>query len=366
MKKYDYLIIGSGLFGSVFAHEARAHGKKCLVVEKRNHTGGNIHCETIEDILVHQYGAHIFHTNDRRIWNYVNQFVEFNRYTNSPIANYHGEIYNMPFNMNTFNKMWGVRTPKEAMEKIESQRAQITGEPQNLEEQAISLVGFDIYRKLVKGYTEKQWGRDCRELPAFIIKRLPVRFTYDNNYFNDPYQGIPIDGYNKIIDQLLQDCEVRLNTDFNQNRQELSALAEKVVYTGTIDSFYDFCFGKLEYRSLNFETEVMDEPNYQGVAVVNYTDRETPYTRIIEHKHFAFGTQPKTVITREYSADWQDGMEPYYPVNDEKNQKLLQKYFLLGQKEPNVIFGGRLAEYKYYDMDKVIASALAAVQKEFS
>lgn len=365
MKQYDYLIVGSGLFGSIFAHEAMARGKKCLVIENRSHTGGNIHCENVEDILIHQYGAHIFHTSNRQVWDYVHQFAEFNRYTNSPIANYHGEIYNMPFNMNTFNKMWGVRTPKEAMEKIESQRAQIKGEPRNLEEQAIRLVGKDIYEKLVKGYTEKQWGRACTELPAFIIRRLPVRFTYDNNYFNDPYQGIPIGGYNKIIDGLLEGCEVRLNTDYLENREALSALADKVVYTGMLDAYYDYRFGQLEYRSLKFETEVLDEPNYQGVAVVNYTDRETPFTRIIEHKHFDFGTQPKTVITREYSVAWQSGMEPYYPVNDEKNQELVQKYMQLSQKEPNVIFGGRLAEYKYYDMDKVTASALKAVEKEF-
>lgn len=365
MFQYDYLIVGSGLYGSVFAHEATLRGKKCLVVEKREHVGGNIRCEEVDDILVHRYGAHIFHTSNRLVWNYVQQFTEFNRYTNSPIANYRGEIYNLPFNMNTFNKMWGVRTPQEAMAKIQSQRARITGEPKNLEEQAISLVGEDIYQKLVKGYTEKQWGRSSEELPAFIIKRLPVRFTYDNNYFNDPCQGIPVDGYNQLIDGLLEGSEVRLKTDYLQHRNEFSALAEKVVYTGMLDAYYDYCFGQLEYRSLRFETEVLDEPNYQGVAVVNYTDRETPFTRIIEHKHFAFGTQPKTVITREYPVAWEKGMEPYYPVNDEKNQALLQRYIALNKSEKNVIFGGRLAEYKYYDMDRVIAAALETVDREF-
>lgn len=361
MKKYDYLIVGSGLFGSVFAHEAAKLGKKCLVIDKRDHTGGNIYCENIEGITVHKYGAHIFHTNDKTVWNYVNDLVEFNRYTNSPVANYKGELYNLPFNMNTFNKMWGVVTPAEAQAKIDGQKKQITGEPQNLEEQAISLIGFDIYEKLIKGYTEKQWGRDCRDLPAFIIKRLPVRLSFDNNYFNDRYQGIPIGGYNKIIEALLKGSDVRLNTDYFKNKQELDSIADKVVYTGPIDAYYDYCFGKLEYRSLRFDTEVLDEPNHQGVAVMNYTDAETPYTRIIEHKFFEFGTQPKTVITKEYSSEWQDGMEPYYPVNDEKNQSLYSKYAELS-KDNNVIFGGRLAEYKYYDMDKVIASALETAQ----
>jgi UDP-galactopyranose mutase len=365
MKKFDYLIVGSGLFGSVFAHEATALGKRCLVVEKRNHTGGNIHCAEVEGVTVHQYGAHIFHTSDERVWNYINRFVTFNRYTNSPIANYKGEIYNLPFNMNTFSKMWGVRTPKEAMQKIKEQRSQMHGEPKNLEEQALRLVGRDIYQKLVKGYTEKQWGRNCRELPAFIIKRLPVRFTYDNNYFNDKYQGIPIEGYNAIIDQLLEGCEVKLQTDFNEHRSELSRLADKIVYTGMLDAYYDFRFGKLEYRSLRFENEIINEPDFQGVAVVNYTDRETPFTRIIEHKHFTFGTQPKTVITKEYPVDWQSGMEPYYPVNDTKNQALFRQYENLARQEPSVIFGGRLAEYRYYNMDQVVASALEAANREF-
>ena len=343
-KKYDYLIVGSGLFGSVFAHEATLRGKKCLVLERRDHVGGNIYCEEIEGVTVHRYGAHIFHTANRRVWKYVNDLAEFNRFTNSPIANYKGEIYNMPFNMNTFSKLWGVVTPDEAREKIEAQRGVVTGEPKNLEEQAIRLVGTDIYAKLIKGYTEKQWGRPCTELPAFIIKRLPVRYTYDNNYFNDPYQGIPVNGYNEIIDKLLDGIEVRTDVDYLANRAAYDALAEKVVYTGTIDSYFD----------------------YKGVAVVNYTDRETPYTRIIEHKHFAFGQQEKTVITREYPAVWQQGMEAYYPVNNEKNSALYQQYKALADAEPNVIFGGRLAEYKYYDMDKVIEAALSAVEKEFA
>lgn len=365
-KKYDYLIVGSGLFGSVFAHEATLRGKKCLVLERRDHVGGNIYCEEIEGVTVHRYGAHIFHTANRRVWKYVNDLAEFNRFTNSPIANYKGEIYNMPFNMNTFSKLWGVVTPDEAREKIEAQRGVVTGEPKNLEEQAIRLVGTDIYAKLIKGYTEKQWGRPCTELPAFIIKRLPVRYTYDNNYFNDPYQGIPVNGYNEIIDKLLDGIEVRTDVDYLANRAAYNALAEKVVYTGTIDSYFDYKCGELEYRSLRFETEVLDTPNYQGVAVVNYTDRETPYTRIIEHKHFAFGQQEKTVITREYPAVWQQGMEAYYPVNNEKNSALYQQYKALADAEPNVIFGGRLAEYKYYDMDKVIEAALSAVEKEFA
>lgn len=365
MKHYDYLIVGSGLFGAVFAHEAAKHGMKCLVLEKRSHTGGNIYCAKIEDVIVHQYGAHIFHTNSKRIWEYVNDLTEFNRFTNSPIANYHGEIYNMPFNMNTFSKMWGVFTPEEAKEKIARQRAKITGTPANLEEQAISLVGEDIYQKLIKGYTEKQWGRDCKDLPAFIIKRLPVRFTYDNNYFNDRYQGIPVDGYNAIIDKLLADADVLLDTDFNRDREKYKAMADRVVYTGTIDSYFDYRFGKLAYRSLRFETEVLEEENHQGVAVVNYTDRETPYTRVIEHKHFAFGTQPKTVVTKEYPAEWTEGMEPYYPVNDDQNQQLYQQYAQLAGQEKDVLFGGRLAEYKYYDMDKVIESALAVTDKLF-
>lgn len=359
MKHYDYLIVGSGLFGAVFANEAAKAGKTCLVLEKRDHTGGNVHCETVEDIVIHQYGAHIFHTNNKVVWDYVNELADFNRYTNSPIANYKGEIYNMPFNMNTFRAMWGVRTPAEAQAMIDKQRAEITEEPKNLEEQAISLVGRDIYEKLVKGYTEKQWGRDCTELPAFIIKRLPVRLTYDNNYFNDRYQGIPIGGYNVIIDKLLEKADVLTGVDFLDDPDKYRAMADTVVYTGTIDSYFGYRFGKLEYRTVRFESEVLDEANYQGVAVVNYTDRETPYTRVIEHKHFDFGTQPKTVVTREYSTSWQDGMEPYYPVNDERNGELYARYEALAKEEKNTLFGGRLAEYRYYDMDKVIESALA-------
>ncbi len=366
MAKYDYLIVGSGLFGAVFAHEANKRGKKCLVIEKRDHIGGNVYCENVEGITVHKYGAHIFHTSNKRVWDYVNGLCEFNRFTNSPIANFKGEIYNLPFNMNTFSKLWGVVTPEEAQQKIAEQRSKVTGEPQNLEEQAISLVGEDIYYKLIKGYTEKQWGRDCKDLPSFIIKRLPVRYTYDNNYFNDMYQGIAIGGYNVLVEKLLEGIEVRLGVDYISDRENLNALADKVLYTGTIDLFYDYKFGKLEYRSLKFETEVLDTPNYQGVAVVNYTDRETPYTRIIEHKHFEFGTQEKTVITKEYPSDWHEGMEAYYPVNDDKNQQLFAKYKALAEKEENIIFGGRLAEYKYYDMDKVIESALNKVDEIFA
>ncbi len=362
---YDFLIVGSGLFGAVFAHEAMKRGKKCLVLEKRAHIGGNIYCENIEGITVHRYGAHIFHTGSKEIWDYVNELATFNRYTNSPIANYHGEIYNMPFNMNTFNKMWGVRTPEEAKAKIEEQRAVIQGEPKNLEEQAISLVGADIYQKLVCGYTEKQWGRSCKELPAFIIKRLPVRFTYDNNYFNDRYQGIPEGGYNQIIEKLLDGADVLLNTDFLEERDAWQQKADRVVYTGMLDAYFSYCYGKLEYRSLRFENEVLDQENYQGVAVVNYTDAETPFTRIIEHKHFEYGTQPKTVITREYPATWEKGLEPYYPVNDEKNGALYQKYVALAEKEEKVLFGGRLGQYCYYDMDKVIAAALDMVKETF-
>ena len=365
MKQFDYLIVGSGLFGAVFAYEAKKRGKKCLVIEKRDHIGGNIYCENIEGITVHKYGAHIFHTSNKQVWDYVNSLCEFNRFTNSPIANYYGEIYNLPFNMNTFSKLWGVFTPDEAKAKIEEQSSKITWEPKNLEEQAISLVGEDIYLKLVKGYTEKQWGRDCKELPAFIIKRLPVRYTYDNNYFNDPYQGIPIGGYNVIIEKLLEGIEVITGADYNADREKYNTLAEKVLYTGTLDSFYDYKFGKLEYRSLRFETEIVDKQNYQGVAVVNYTDRETPYTRLIEHKHFEFGTQDKTVITREYPADWEEGMEAYYPVNNDANQDLFKKYKNEADSEENFIFGGRLAEYKYYDMDKVIESALNKVTEIF-
>ncbi len=326
--------------------------------------GGNIFCEETEGIHVHRYGAHIFHTSNKKVWQFVNELAEFNRYTNSPVANFKGEMYNMPFNMNTFSKMWGISTPAEAKAKIEEQKASVTGEPRNLEEQAISLVGRDIYEKLVKGYTEKQWGRDCKDLPAFIIKRLPVRFTYDNNYFNDLYQGIPIGGYNVIIEKLFEGCDVEMGVDYLENKEYYDGLGERVIYTGTIDAYYGYQFGKLEYRSLRFETQVVDTDNYQGVAVVNYTDRETPYTRIIEHKHFEFGTQPKSVITREYSVDWTEGMEPYYPVNDEKNQGLFLKYAALAETEDHVIFGGRLGEYKYYDMDKVIESAMNRAEKE--
>ena len=358
MKKYDYVLVGSGLFAGVWAYLAAKQGKRCLVVEKRDHIGGNIYCEDIEGIHVHKYGAHIFHTSNRQVWEFVTGLAEFNRYTNSPVANYKGEMYNMPFNMNTFSKMWGISTPQEAKDIITRQRAGITGEPQNLEEQAISLVGVDLYEKLVKGYTEKQWGRDCRDLPAFIIRRLPVRYTYDNNYFNDLYQGIPIGGYNVLIERLFEGCEIRCNEDYLEHKDHYDSLGETVVYTGTLDSYYQYRFGRLEYRSLRFETEVKDTDNFQGVAVVNYTDRETPFTRIIEHKHFEFGTQPKTVITREYPAAWQEGMEPYYPVNDRKNQQLYEQYAALATEERGVIFGGRLAEYRYYDMDKVIESAL--------
>lgn len=365
MKKYDYVLAGSGLYAGVWAYEARKRGKKCLVVEKRSHIGGNVYCEKVEGIPVHRYGAHIFHTSDRKVWDYVNRLAEFNRYTNSPVANYKGEVYNLPFNMNTFSKMWGISTPAEAKAIIEEQRQAVTGEPQNLEEQAISLVGTDIYRKLVKGYTEKQWGRDCKDLPAFIIKRLPVRFIYDNNYFNDLYQGIPIGGYNVIIDKLFEGCDIETGADYLEHKERYDALGGKVIYTGTIDSYYGYRYGMLEYRSLRFESEVLAEENYQGVAVVNYTDRETPYTRIIEHKHFEFGAQPKTVITKEYPADWQKGMEAYYPVNDEKNQALYRQYAGLAEQEEHVVFGGRLAEYKYYDMDKVIAAALQRTEQEF-
>ena len=366
MKKYDYILVGSGLYSGVFAWFAKQKGKKCLVLEKRDHIGGNVYCENTEGIHVHKYGAHIFHTSNKEVWQFVNSLAEFNRYTNSPVANYKGEMYNMPFNMNTFSKMWNISTPAEAKKIIEEQKKEITGEPKNLEEQAISLVGREIYEKLVKGYTEKQWGRDCTALPAFIIKRLPVRYTYDNNYFNDLYQGIPIGGYNVIIDRLFEGCHIETGVDYLEKKEYYDGLGEKIVYTGTIDAYYKYQFGKLEYRSLRFESEVLDEENHQGVAVVNYTDRETPYTRIIEHKHFEFGTQPKTVITREYPVTWQEGMEPYYPVNDEKNQALYQKYAKLAEKEEHVIFGGRLGEYKYYDMDKVIASAMACAKEELN
>ena len=368
--KYDYLIVGSGLYGAIFAHEAKAKGKSVLVVDKRPNIAGNVYAEKQEGINVHMYGAHIFHTNDKRVWNYITQFAEFNRFTNSPVANYKGELYSMPFNMYTFNKMWGVVTPEEAAAKIEEQKKEITGEPKNLEEQAISLVGRDIYEKLVKGYTEKQWGRDCKELPAFIIKRLPVRLTFDNNYFNALYQGIPIGGYTKMVENLLDGIEVRLNTDYLEHKAELDALADKVVYTGPIDAYFGFKLGTLEYRSVRFENETLDIPNFQGNAAVNYTDRETPWTRIIEHKWFEFGKDedgndlPKTIISREYSSEWKAGDEPYYPVNDEKNGQLYAKYKELADKETGVIFGGRLGEYKYYDMDTTIASVLDMCEKE--
>ena len=363
-KQYDYLIVGSGLFGAVFAYEAKKRGKKCLVIEKRDHVGGNIYCEKIEGVTVHKYGAHIFHTSSKRVWKYVNELCDFNRFTNSPIANYKGEIYNLPFNMNTFSKLWGVFTPDEARAKIEEQKGKIKGEPRNLEEQAISLVGEDIYKKLIKGYTEKQWGHDCTELPAFIIKRLPVRFTYDNNYFNALYQGIPTDGYTAMVERMLEGIEVRLGVDYFEDRDTYNQIAEKIVYTGALDAYFDYCYGPLNYRSIRFETEVLDTDNYQGNAVINYTDAETPYTRIIEHKHFVFGTQPKTVISREYSQEWTLGIEPYYPINDDTNNALCEKYKALSQKEEKVIFGGRLGQYRYYDMDAVILSALDAAEKE--
>ena len=360
----DYLIVGSGLFGAVFAHEAKQAGKHVLVLERRNHVGGNIYCEEKDGINIHKYGAHIFHTSYKEVWDYVNQFVEFNNYVNSPVANYKGELFNLPFNMNTFSRLWGIVTPAEAAAKIAKQRMAIKGEPHNLEEQAISLVGTDIYTKLIKGYTEKQWGRSCTELPAFIIKRLPVRYTFDNNYFNDRYQGIPVGGYNKLIDALLDGIEVRTGVDYNESRVEYEGIARKVVYTGPVDAYFDYKLGQLEYRGLRFETERLEEVNHQGVAVMNYTEREVPYTRVIEHKHFEFGTQPVTYVTKEYPADWQPGEEAYYPVNNERNQKLYQQYAELAAKEENVIFGGRLAEYKYYDMDDVIKSALECAGRE--
>lgn len=362
---YDYLIVGSGLFGSIFAYEAGKKGKQCLVVEKRDHIGGNIYTKEVEGIQVHQYGAHIFHTSNREVWEYVQQFAEFNRYTNSPVANYKGEIYNLPFNMNTFNKLWGVVTPAEAKTKIEEQAAAYrTEHPANLEEQALNLVGKDIYEKLIKGYTEKQWGHRATELPPEIIKRLPVRYIYDNNYFNDIYQGIPIGGYTAMIEKMLAKAEVRLSVDYLEHKDELDALAEKVVYTGPIDAYYGYQFGELEYRSVSFETEVLDQPNYQGNAVVNYTEYEVPYTRIIEHKHFEFGTQDKTVISREYPAAWKKGDEPYYPVNNEKNNMLYHSYEELAKEEKKVIFGGRLGTYKYMDMHHVVAEALRVTKEE--
>ena len=363
--QYDYLIVGAGLFGAVFAREAMDRGCSVLVVERRGHIGGNVYTEEVENIHVHRYGAHIFHTNDDRVWNYVQRFAQFNRFTNSPVANYKGELYSLPFNMYTFNKMWGVTTPQQAREMVERQRRQagIT-EPKNLEEQAISLVGTDIYEKLVKGYTEKQWGRDCRELPAFIIRRLPVRFTFDNNYFNAKYQGIPLGGYTRMVEKMLSGADIRLNTDYLEKKQELDALAKNVVYTGPIDAYFGFRLGALEYRSVGFETEILDTDNFQGNAVVNYTDRETPFTRIIEHKWFDPADQRKTVISREFSREWQPGEEPYYPINDEKNAALYQQYSALAEQESHVIFGGRLAQYRYYDMDAVIAAALSAAERE--
>jgi len=369
---YDYLIVGAGLYGAVFAREATEAGKKVLVVDKRPTVAGNVYTEDVEGIKVHVYGAHIFHTNNREVWDYVNRYATFNRFTNSPVANYRGELYSLPFNMYTFNKMWGVVTPEEAAAKIAEQRKEITGEPKNLEEQAISLVGRDIFEKLVKGYTEKQWGRDCKDLPAFIIRRLPVRLTFDNNYFNALYQGIPTEGYTKLVERLLDGIEVRLDCDYLENRGALEQLAGRVVYTGPIDAFFGFRLGTLEYRSVRFETELLDQPNFQGNAAVNYTDRETPWTRIIEHKWFTFGKDeqgndlPKTVISREYSAEWKPGDEPYYPVNDEKNSALYQQYKALAEREEKVVFGGRLGEYKYYDMDQVIAAALRKAREELA
>ena len=367
MKKYDYLIVGSGLFGSVFAYEVTKRGKKCLVIDKRNHLGGNVFCENIEGINVHKYGAHIFHTNDKAIWDYVNQFVECNNYINSPLSFSKGQLYNLPFNMNTFYQLWNLSSPEDVKRKIEEQIKKYGNvNPKNLEEQALSLVGKDIYETLIKEYTEKQWGRKASELPAFIIKRLPVRFTFDNNYFNDKYQGIPIGGYNKIIEGLLKNIDIQVDTDFFKNKNYFESLAEKIVFTGKIDAFFDYRFGKLEYRSLKFETETLNSENFQGNAVVNYNDAAIPYTRIIEHKHFEFGKQPKTVITKEYPQNWTEEKEPYYPVNDYKNNEIFQKYKELSENIPNVIFGGRLAEYKYYDMHQIIASALKSVKVEFN
>lgn len=366
MKKYDYLVVGAGLFGSIFAYEAKKRGKKCLVIDKRNHIAGNIYTKNLEGINVHEYGAHIFHTSNKKVWDYINSFAEFNRYTNSPVALYKDELYNLPFNMNTFNKLWGVKTPKEAKEKINQQvRESNIEKPRNLEEQAISLIGKDIYEKLIKGYTEKQWGTKATELPSFIINRLPVRFTYDNNYFNDKYQGIPIGGYTKIVEKMLDGIEVKLNTNFFDLREEFENIADKIVFTGMIDEFYDYKFGTLEYRSLRFEHEVIDEENYQGNAVVNYTEFEIPFTRIIEHKHFEEQIEGKTVITREYPSKWQKGDEPYYPINNEKNNRIYSEYKKLADKQQGVIFGGRLGEYKYYDMHNVIAQALSCVEEEF-
>ena len=368
MEKYDYLIVGAGLFGSIFAYEANKKRKKCLVIDKRPNIGGNIYTEKQEGINVHKYGAHIFHTSIKEVWDYINSFAEFNRYTNSPVARYKNELYNLPFNMNTFNKLWGVITPKEAQAKIEEEKAEAEiKEPKNLEEQAISLIGKTIYEKLVKGYTEKQWGKKATELPSFIIKRLPVRYTYDNNYFNDTYQGIPIGGYTQIIEKMLSGIDVKLNCDFFENREELENIATKIIFTGSIDEYYDYKFGELEYRSLKFETEILDEPNYQGNAVVNYTEYEVPYTRIIEHKWFEINdSNPKTIITREYPEKWSKGKEPYYPINNEKNNELYKKYLSLAENDKKVIFGGRLGQYKYYDMDKIVKEALDLTKKELN
>lgn len=367
MKKYDYLIVGAGLFGAVFANEAKKQGKTCLVIDKRNHIGGNVYTKNVEGIQVHWYGAHIFHTSNRKVWNYVNEIAEFNHFVNSPIAVYKDELYNLPFNMNTFHQLWGVRTPAEAKAKIEEQIAQMhIVNPKNLEEQALALVGQDVYEKLIEGYTRKQWGRECKELPSFIIKRLPLRYTYDNNYFKDPHQGIPKKGYTYLVKKLLEGVQVALGVDFFDNRNELIAQAEKVIYTGMIDEYFGYCYGPLEYRSLRFETETLDMENFQGNAVVNYTDYEVPYTRIIEHKHFNFGTQDKTVITREYSQNWEPGKEPYYPINDSRNTKLFNKYEKLALDEPRVLFGGRLGMYRYMDMDKVIEAALDMAECELS
>ena len=363
---YDYIVVGAGLFGAIFAHEANKRGKKVIVIEKREHIGGNCYTEEINKINVHKYGAHIFHTSNKEVWEYINKFAEFNNFINSPIANYKGEIYNLPFNMNTFNKLWGVVTPNEAIKKIEEQKLELFGkEPENLEEQAISLVGRDIYEKLIKGYTEKQWGRDCKELPAFIIKRIPVRLRYDNNYFNDKYQGIPIGGYTKIFEKLLDGIEVRTNTDFFANKEKYVSSAKKIVYTGMIDKFFDYKFGTLEYRSLKFENESLEIKDFQGNAVVNYTEKNVPYTRIIEHKHFEYGEQENTIITKEYPANWNIGDEPYYPVNDENNSILYNKYKILANEEKNIIFGGRLADYRYYDMHNVIERVLSIINQEF-
>ena len=365
--KYDYLVVGAGLFGAVFAHEAKKAGKTCLVIDRRNHIAGNIYTENVNGINVHKYGAHIFHTSNKEIWEYVNQFAEFNNYINSPVAVYKDELYNLPFNMNTFSKLWGIRTPDEAKAKIQEQIAQLDiQEPKNLEEQALSLAGRDVYEKLVKGYTEKQWGRPCTELPAFIIKRLPLRFIYDNNYFNDRFQGIPMGGYTQIVEKMLDGIEVRLNTDYFDVVKENPEIAEKTLFTGMIDEFYQYQLGTLQYRTVRFETEELDCENYQGNAVVNYTEREVPYTRIIEHKHFEFGKQPNTIISREYSSEWRPGIEPYYPINDEKNNTLFTKYRQLADREDKVIFGGRLGNYKYYDMDKVIGAALYLTKRELA